>query len=74
MSTDDDLENFLIDLSNDIHSKKLKESQMRSIGEFYMSYKMLYNDTKNPDEFSKKNIEKYCFLGYYVYNVMSKMK
>lgn len=70
------LPQFLRDLANEIENEQLNNSQLQSIGEFYVSY--LFNeDTNNQDhdvlkedeeDISDKDFKKFLALGWYVYN------
>lgn len=71
---------FLRELAELVERDKISGSQLRCIGEFYMSY--LFKEEvrrdnygtsrtrscKNRSSHSKKEMEKFIFLGWYVYN------
>jgi hypothetical protein len=68
------LPEFLRSLAFDIENNKLNNSQLQSIGEFYVSY--LFNHDNNEQEspisededISDKDFKKFLALGWYIYN------
>jgi hypothetical protein len=68
------LPEFLRSLAFDIENDKLNNSQLRSIGEFYVSY--LFNEDNDYEELpitdeediSDKDFKKFLALGWYIYN------
>jgi hypothetical protein len=68
---------FLRNLADSIESKELIPRQLKSIGEFFMSYKFqeqVAEDEKNIDNndnnFSKEELIKFLSLGWYVYQII----
>jgi len=64
---------FLRNLADLIESDNISKSQLQQVGEFYMSYSFkgqVKRDKycKHTSSKSKKDLQKFIFLGWYVYN------
>lgn len=64
---------FFKNLADDIENDKLNEKELRSSGEFYMSY-LVQNQIDNDEDIdvSEKDLIKCLFLGWYMYNIALK--
>ena len=61
---------FFRNLVDDIENDKLNERELRSSGEFYMSY-LVQNQINNDQDIdiSDRDLVKFLFLGWYIYNI-----
>ena len=64
---------FFKNMADDIENDKLTEKELRSSGEFYMSY-LVQNEIDNDQNIhvSEKDLIKFLFLGWYIYNILLK--
>jgi hypothetical protein len=64
---------FFKNLADDIENDNLNEKQLQSSGEFYMSYS-IQNEIDNDQniDMSEKDLIKFLFLGWYMYNIILK--
>jgi hypothetical protein len=64
---------FLKNLADDIENDKLNEKELKYTGEFYMSY-LVQNQIDNDEDIdvSDKDLVKFLFLGWYMYNIAFK--
>lgn len=64
---------FFKNLANDIENDNLNEKQLQSSGEFCMSYS-IQNEIDNDQniDMSEKDLIKFLFLGWYMYNIILK--
>ena len=69
MFDNDKLIDFLDETSKLMKEKKLSENQTRIIGEFYMAFKFNEN-VDNISDLSEKDVVKFLFLGWYIYNMI----
>lgn len=76
-SNDELLIPFLRKLADAIEKKELAQTQLQSIGEFFMSYQFqeqAYKDSHdsvdNEPDFNKKDLIKFVSLGWYVYQIL----
>lgn len=63
---------FFRNIADDIENNKLNENQLKSSGEFYMSYlfqKEVGYEVKDID-LSDKDFIKFLILGWYMYNII----
>jgi hypothetical protein len=72
---------FLRNLANSIESNELIPSQIKSIGEFFMSYKFKEesekdrkNEEKKDKNYTKEDMVKFLSLGWYVYQILLENK
>ena len=61
---------FFRNLVDDIENDKLNERELRSSGEFYMSY-LVQNQINNDQDIdiSDRDLVKFLFVGWYIYNI-----
>ena len=64
---------FFKNMADDIENDKLTEKELRSSSEFYMSY-LVQNEIDNDQNIhvSEKDLIKFLFLGWYIYNILLK--
>jgi len=64
---------FFKNLTDDIENDKLNEKQLQSLGEFCISYS-IQNEIDNDQniDMSEKDLIKFLFLGWYMYNIILK--
>lgn len=71
------LTSFLKNLITSIEDEKLTSYQLRSVGEFYMSY--LFNEQANidsddednwDDDFQSQDFIKFVVMGWYIYKII----
>lgn len=67
---------FLRELADSIDSNKLQQDQLKSIGEFYMNYKMndeiFNNTTSEENNFEDMDIIRFLTMGWYIYTQLLK--
>jgi hypothetical protein len=66
---------FLRDLADSIESRELSKDKLKSIGEFFMSYKFHerrngWNKKDEKDEFTEIEVEKFITMGWYFYKII----
>ena len=61
------IKSFLNELIHNININNITEEQLKHIGDFLMEYK--FSEYKNHND---KDILKYLFLGYHIYNNIKK--
>ena len=68
---------FLRKLADAIEKKELAQTQLQSIGEFFMSYQFQEQACKDSDDsidnepnFNKKDLIKFVCLGWYIYQIL----
>lgn len=71
------LPSFLRGLADSIDSKKLKQEELKCIGEFYMNYKMneeIFSESKSNEEnnFDDMDIIRFLTMGWYIYTHLIK--
>jgi len=69
------LKNFLKELVDDMENDKLKDDEIKLIGEFYMSYKFqnfidIENNQNISSKINEKKYIKYLSLGWYIYSII----
>jgi len=79
MTSNDDIANFLINLSGDVRNNKLDAKQLQLVGEFYMNYSFNENiraeETNQSGEVVDQNeLIKFLSLGWYMYTFLIKEK
>jgi hypothetical protein len=64
---------FFKNLADDIENDNLNEKQLRSSGEFCISYSIQNEiDSDQNIDMSEKDLIKFLFLGWYMYNIILK--
>ena len=82
MSTEQEhLVPFLRELAGSVEKQELTPKQLKSIGQFFMSYKFQEQAEKDEnvdvdvnEEFSKKELINFIVLGWYIYTMILKEK
>lgn len=79
IQTAEQLVPFLRELADSIESKEVVPQQLRSIGDFFMSYKFqeqalkdsqIDSDKPSPGNVSPTELTKFLFMGWYIYQVL----
>jgi hypothetical protein len=66
MSDNKLLISFLRDLLQKIENGDISEENLRRVSEFFVSYKFEENKLENP--FRDEDLDKYAYLGWYIYS------
>ena len=66
--TDKKLIPFLRKLADNIENETILPEEMKRVGDFFIKYTCINNVQKNNREFSKEDLMKFIFLGWYIYN------
>lgn len=67
-----ELSSFLYNLSKSIEKDELNQKQLSDISSFFLKWNHYEEFENNIEEYDKKDMIKFMFLGWYIYNIINK--